>query len=128
MARGLAASNSSQNTEAALLKKFAGQLPFRLGPMTHACVHCGALRFSEERSKENQRAGKGWYLNCCQYGAVTLPLKFMPGVAKEFQKNISTYNNALSFTSLGVQRDEKVMGEKGPYVFRIYGQLSHSIP
>ncbi|KAH9806970.1 hypothetical protein DFH28DRAFT_918300, partial [Melampsora americana] len=79
MAKGLAAINSSQNTEAALVQKFAGQLPFRLGPMTHACEHCGALRFSGERSKENLRLDKELYLNCCQYGAVTLPLKFMPG-------------------------------------------------
>ncbi|KAH9814388.1 hypothetical protein DFH28DRAFT_894906 [Melampsora americana] len=79
MAKGLAASNSSQNTEALLTQKFKGQLPFRLGPMTHPCEHCGALRFSEERRKENIRLGKELYLNCCQYGAVTLPLKFMPG-------------------------------------------------
>ncbi|KAH9816142.1 hypothetical protein DFH28DRAFT_874497, partial [Melampsora americana] len=98
-----------------------------LGPMTHPCAHCGALRFNEERSKDNIRLGKELYLNCCQYGAVTLPLKYME-VAKEFQKNILTYNNTLSFTSLGVNRDEKVMGERGPYVFCIYGQLLHSIP
>ncbi|KAH9809484.1 hypothetical protein DFH28DRAFT_904825 [Melampsora americana] len=79
MPKGLAALNSSQNNEAELCRKFPGQLPFRLGPMTYPCVHCGALRFSEERSKENLRLGKDLYLNCCQYGAVTLPLKFMPG-------------------------------------------------
>ncbi|KAH9807851.1 hypothetical protein DFH28DRAFT_869826, partial [Melampsora americana] len=75
----LAASNSSQNTEAILNSKFDGQLPFWLGPMTHSCDHCGALRFSEERNKENSRLGRELYLNYCQYGAVTLPLKFMPG-------------------------------------------------
>ncbi|KAH9820329.1 hypothetical protein DFH28DRAFT_852883, partial [Melampsora americana] len=118
---GLAASNSSENTETKLNRKFDGQLPFRLGPMTHPCDHCGALRFSKERNKENIRLERELYLNCCQYGAVTLPLKFMPGgplpaellqlytgsddVAKDFQRNISTYNNALAFTSLGVHRD-----------------------
>ncbi|KAH9813284.1 hypothetical protein DFH28DRAFT_897114 [Melampsora americana] len=79
MAKGLAACTSRENTEAELYRKFPGQLPFRLGPMTNPCVHCGALRFSEERSKDNIRLARDLYLNCCQYGAVTLPLKFMPG-------------------------------------------------
>ncbi|KAH9813480.1 hypothetical protein DFH28DRAFT_896461 [Melampsora americana] len=79
MPKGLACFNSSQNTEPLLLKKFEGQLPYRLGEMSHVCYHCGALRWGEERSKENIRSNKELYLNCCQYGAVTLPLKFMPG-------------------------------------------------
>ncbi|KAH9807712.1 hypothetical protein DFH28DRAFT_913105, partial [Melampsora americana] len=122
MPKGLAAPNSSQNNEPALMAKFQGELPYRLGPMNHPCKSCGALRWGEERTKENVRVGTEAYLNCCQYGAVTLPLKDMPDgplpaelmqlytgadeVAKNFQKNITTYNNALSFTSMGVKRDE----------------------
>ncbi|KAH9814081.1 hypothetical protein DFH28DRAFT_895136 [Melampsora americana] len=79
MPKGLACVNSKQNTEPMLMRKFEGQLPYRLGPMDHSCYHCGALRWGEERSKESLRLRKELYLNCCQYGAVTLPLKFMPG-------------------------------------------------
>ncbi|KAH9811757.1 hypothetical protein DFH28DRAFT_900102, partial [Melampsora americana] len=121
MPKGLAAANSSQNTEYELKRKFKDQLPFQLGPMTHPCDHCGALRFSEERSKDNFRLSRNLYLNCCQYGAVTLPLKFMPG---------GPLPPELLELYIGSDdgKDEKVMGESGPYVFRIYGQLSHSIP
>ncbi|KAH9809620.1 hypothetical protein DFH28DRAFT_838524, partial [Melampsora americana] len=119
---GLAAVNNIQNNEAALMAKFHGQLPYRLGPMNHACKNCRALRWGEERNRENIRLGSKWYLNCCQYGAVTLPLHFMPGgplppelmrlytgadsVTKNVQRNITTYNNALSFTSMGIKRDK----------------------
>ncbi|KAH9808796.1 hypothetical protein DFH28DRAFT_907723 [Melampsora americana] len=78
MTRGLAANKRSQNNEAALIAKFQGQLPYRLGPMNHSCQNCGALRWGEERTKENIRINSEAYLNCCQYGAVTLPLKDMP--------------------------------------------------
>ncbi|KAH9813468.1 hypothetical protein DFH28DRAFT_836925, partial [Melampsora americana] len=76
---GLAAINSSQNNEATLMAKFRNQLPHRLGPMNHPCMNCGAMRWAEERTAENIRTGAEKYLNCCQYGAVTLPLRFMPG-------------------------------------------------
>ncbi|KAH9824121.1 hypothetical protein DFH28DRAFT_879213, partial [Melampsora americana] len=79
MARGLAAQNSKQNNKKDLMAKFRGSLPYRLNPMTHSCKNCGALRWSEERTKENIRIDSESYLNCCQYGAVTLPLHYMPG-------------------------------------------------
>lgn len=44
-----------------------------------------------------------------------------------FQINIQKYNNALSFTSLGANIDRSVAGQRGTYVFRISGQLSHLI-
>ncbi|KAH9823006.1 hypothetical protein DFH28DRAFT_862805, partial [Melampsora americana] len=62
---GLAAQNSKHNTEIDLMKKFRGQLPYRLGPMSHCCRNCGALRWGEERTKENIRTGSESYLNCC---------------------------------------------------------------
>ena len=35
--------------------------PFRCGPMSETCQHCGALRFPSEKR------------NCCHNGKVTLP-------------------------------------------------------
>ncbi|EGF99758.1 uncharacterized protein MELLADRAFT_28736, partial [Melampsora larici-populina 98AG31] len=80
------------------------------------------------------------YSNCCQQGSVTLPwgefkgptvpkalLKLYTGKGKEFQDNITHYNNALSFTSLGVKVDQSVTGQKGINTFRVSGQLAHRI-
>lgn len=47
--------------------------------------------------------------------------------AQDFQKNITHYNNALSFTSLGVKVDDSVAGQKGINTFRVSGQLAHRI-
>ncbi len=47
---------------------------------------------------------------------------------KEFQNNIRGYNGALSFTSLGVDLDEKYRNNRtGSYTFRIHGTVVHRI-
>jgi hypothetical protein len=48
-------------------------------------------------------------------------------VGKHFRENLRTYNNVLSFCSLGVQVDESVWGPMGIYTFRIKGTLCHKI-
>ena len=44
--------------------------------------------------------------------------------AKEFRTNITQYNAALAFTSLGVNVNRSIVG-CGPPVFRIQGELRH---
>ncbi|KAH9815568.1 hypothetical protein DFH28DRAFT_869686, partial [Melampsora americana] len=111
----------SENNEVSILQKF-GDLPFRLGPQDHECQHCGALHWGEERTNANIKAGVEIYSTCCQQGSVTLPWGEFEGDtvphelfklytednpdAREFQQNITHYNNALSFTSLGVKVDQ----------------------
>ena len=48
-------------------------------------------------------------------------------VGKNFREHIRTYNNVLSFCSLGVEIDESVTGQRGVYTFRIKGALCHKI-
>ena len=48
-------------------------------------------------------------------------------VGKNFRDNIRTYNNVLSFCSVGVKIDESVWGQKGIYTFHIKGTLCHRI-
>jgi len=48
-------------------------------------------------------------------------------VGKNFRDNLRTYNNVLSFCSLGVEVDESVWGPMGVYVFRIKGALYHKL-
>jgi len=45
----------------------------------------------------------------------------------QFRHNIRNYNNAFSFSSLGVKIDQSVYGRQGIYIFRIQGQLCHYI-
>ena len=48
-------------------------------------------------------------------------------VGNSFRRNIRNYNNALAFSSLGVQIDQSVAGQSGIYTFRIQGELVHRI-
>ncbi|EGG13209.1 uncharacterized protein MELLADRAFT_58373 [Melampsora larici-populina 98AG31] len=141
---GLAVPTVLDNTEASLLNRFPGELPYYLGRMNHVCMHCKALRWGQERTKENVRNREEKYMNCCQYGDLKLPMADFDGPplpddlfelftssskdAKEFQQNITSYNNAMSFSSLGAKQDHSVMGQKGVGTFKISGQLSHKIP
>ncbi|EGF99940.1 uncharacterized protein MELLADRAFT_39963 [Melampsora larici-populina 98AG31] len=130
---------SNENNQATILGKFQ-DLPYRLGEQNHECQHCGALRWGEERTKLKSKHQEETYSNCCQQGSVTLPwgefegptlpdslLKLYTGEDKEFQDNITHYNNTLSFTSLGVKVDQSVAGQKGINTFRVSGQLAHRI-
>ncbi|EGG07563.1 uncharacterized protein MELLADRAFT_62309 [Melampsora larici-populina 98AG31] len=42
-------------------------------------------------------------------------------------REITHYNNTLSFTSLGVKVNQSVAGQKGIHTFQLSGQLAHQI-
>ncbi|KAG2738560.1 hypothetical protein P692DRAFT_20676686, partial [Suillus brevipes Sb2] len=104
--------------------------------MNVACPNCNAYHWMGERlaasSKRNPKFG-----SCCDSGQVQLPslveppqqlkglLQNMVPDAVEFRKNIRRYNAALAFTSLGVQVDQSVNNGRGPYIYRIHGELYH---
>jgi hypothetical protein len=46
---------------------------------------------------------------------------------RHFRKNIRAYNNALSFTSLGIKLDLSLNGRDGSRCFKIGGQLVHDL-
>ncbi|EGG02086.1 uncharacterized protein MELLADRAFT_66624 [Melampsora larici-populina 98AG31] len=140
---GPAAITEHDNTESKLLERFKGALPHKLGPANITCQYCFAYRWSEERTKAHQKSNSRIFQNCCKKGDVTLPLAYFEEallpqplmdlytgtdtVAQEFQTNIATYNNLVSFASLGAKIDNSVNGQKGTYTFRINGQLNHNI-
>jgi len=87
---------------------------------------------------------------CCAKGAVTLPIandtpeqlcilltetcvnakgkRVWTDRTAHFQQNIRSYNNAMSFTSLGPKIDRAItMNGAGVYTFRIQGALHHSM-
>lgn len=108
-----------------------------LGPMDDVCPDCGALHFKDERLKKKVD-DKFRFGVCCKSGKVDLPLtkrppellwKLLTGAHPQsnlFFENIRRYNIALSFTSLGVDKDlTGEQGAGGPYVFKIMGELRH---
>jgi hypothetical protein len=104
--------------------------------MDVSCPHCGALHWKDEKIANSPIRAPS-FGSCCDYGKVVLPdLKQPPEPlqrfflgddtqSKEFQKNIAQYNNALSFTSLGVKEDRSINNSGGPPVFHICGDLCH---
>ena len=89
---------------------------------------------------------------CCSNGSVTLPIvNDTPELIRvlltdthvnangkvvwtdrtaHFQQNIRSYNNAVSFTSLGAKLDRAItdtMNAAGIYTFRIQGALHHTM-
>ncbi|KAH9857118.1 hypothetical protein C2E23DRAFT_686252, partial [Lenzites betulinus] len=109
--------------------------PHDLGRMDTYCVHCDAAHWLAERLSDSS-ASRPLFGFCCDKGQVSLlPLPEPPlslrtlltgntPQAQEFRTNIRQYNAAFAFTSLGVNIDESVSG-RGPYVFRIHGELCH---
>ncbi|GKF53833.1 hypothetical protein Tco_0160743 [Tanacetum coccineum] len=72
------------------------------------------------------------YSKCCHGGRVILPAppdypQYIKPLYKNphFMNNIRAYNQMFSMTSLGANVDNSINNGKGPYVFRISGQLYH---
>src|SRR5437762_8692622 len=116
-----------------------------------SCPHCNALHWIEERTEKSTKRNPEFSM-CCSKGAVTLPIAndtpeslrilltetrvnangkvVWTERTKHFQENIRSYNNAISFTSLGAKLDRAItdtMNAAGVYTFRIQGALYHSM-
>ena len=103
--------------------------------MNISCPFCNALHWLDERVSSTS-IDRPEFGMCCGHGKVKLPPLRVPPLplynlftdntlsAKEFRTNITQYNAALAFTSLGVNVDRSIVG-RGPPVFRIQGELRH---
>ncbi|XP_021985268.2 uncharacterized protein LOC110881257 [Helianthus annuus] len=87
-----------------------------------------------ERVVHWSRAEHPCYTQCCKLGIVRLSFPIQPpSVIKQlfeesnFLENIRAYNSMFSMTSFGADIDETVNDGRGPYVFKISGQVSHWI-
>ena len=101
--------------------------------MNVLCPECYAFHFC------NEQAFNGHFGTCCDGGQVQLPLLSNPprvlsglyegddAAANEFRANITQYNAALAFTSLGVDELDYSINHYGSrnWVFRIHGNLYH---
>ena len=104
--------------------------------MDIACPHCGALHWLAEKLAASSKCLPKFGM-CCIEGKVQLPaLEALPEPLQQllttgghnvttFWDEIWKYNQALAFTSLGVNEDHSVNQGWGPPVFRIFGKLCH---
>ncbi|GKD55562.1 hypothetical protein Tco_1288949 [Tanacetum coccineum] len=103
-----------------------------IGRCEHSCEYRGALFWYEERLKSVGNNTRPKYGRCCKGGQVVLrTYQIYPDYIKllmndrHFMENIRAYNQMFSMTSLGAHIDESVNNGRGPYVFKISGQLYH---
>ncbi|KAL3643572.1 hypothetical protein CASFOL_014387 [Castilleja foliolosa] len=104
------------------------------GDCEFSCEYCGALFWFAERISRGPLHSRPRYTHCCKGGAVRLPFALYPPASLKllfedlnFMENIRAYNNMFSMTSFGARIDDAVNDGRGPYVFKISGQVSHWI-
>lgn len=106
----------------------------RFGPCNCICSHCHALFWYEERLSSSTRSSGPLYHRCCMGGKVRLllPRVYPPYIQQlftdpHFLAHIRAYNQMFSMTSLGANIDDSVNVGRGPYVFKVSGQIYHQI-
>ncbi|KAL3640531.1 hypothetical protein CASFOL_015499 [Castilleja foliolosa] len=112
----------------------SASLYFDDGDCEYICEHCSALFWFAERIVHRSLYNRPRYTHCCKNGVVRLPLPLSPpSVIRDlfedsnFMENVRAYNNMFSMTSFGARIDEAVNDGRGPYVFKVSGQVSHWI-
>ena len=103
-----------------------------MGRCEQVCHHCKARFWYDEKISSSRRRPE--YHKCCNGGKVKLDApKPCPPYVKElftdrhFMENICAYNQMFAMTSLGAEIDTSINMGRGPYVFKISGQIYHRI-
>jgi len=72
------------------------------------------------------------YSQCCKLGSVVLPQPLYPPPYlanlvedRHFMDNIRSYNSLFAMTSFGAKIDSHINDGRGPYTFKISGQVCH---
>ncbi|KAL3636557.1 hypothetical protein CASFOL_018856 [Castilleja foliolosa] len=104
------------------------------GDCEFVCEYCNAFFWFAERITRGPSRSRPRYTHCCKGGIVRLPFPLYPPVAlkvlfddPQFMDNVRAYNNMFSMTSFGARIDDAVNDGRGPYVFKVSGQVSHWI-
>jgi len=138
MNRRIALTNTN-TTNAARMQEYdtSTVIHHQLGAMDVECLRCRALHWMEEKVAGGVHAPI--FSTCCAKGKVKLPSIAQPPMpllalltsedsqSREFRRNIRRYNSILAFTSMGAKIDERVVGTRGVYSFRIQGEMYHRI-
>nr|GFB70652.1 helitron helicase-like domain-containing protein [Tanacetum cinerariifolium] len=105
-----------------------------LGNCDQVCRHCGCLFWYNERLKGTHYAKQADYHLCCGGGQIYMPPTPNPPafiqqllMNSHFIEHIQAYNQMFAMTSFGAKIDDSVNKGRGPYVFKILGQIYHWI-
>ncbi|GKA82950.1 DNA helicase, partial [Tanacetum coccineum] len=105
-----------------------------LGNYDQQCQHCGCLFWYNERIRNNNYGRRVEYHLCCGGGKIYIPLIPDPPIFiqlllrnSHFMEHIRAYNQMFAMTSFGAKVDDSVNKGKGPYVFKVSGQIYHWI-
>ncbi|GJU87513.1 DNA helicase [Tanacetum coccineum] len=105
-----------------------------LGDCNQQCRHCGCLFWYNERVKSNNYGRRAEYHLCCGGGKIYMPpLPDPPLFVQQlltnahFMEHIRAYNQMFAMTSFGEKVDSSVNTGRGPYVFKVSGQIYHWI-
>ncbi|GKB83788.1 DNA helicase, partial [Tanacetum coccineum] len=105
-----------------------------LGDCDQQCHHCGCLFWYGERIRNNNYARRVEYHLCCGGGKIYMrptpdPPIFIQQLLTNthFMEHIRAYNQMFAMTSFGAKVDDSVNSGKGPYVFKVSGQIYHWI-
>nr|GEZ47201.1 DNA helicase [Tanacetum cinerariifolium] len=98
------------------------------------CQHCGAAFWFGKRLKGHSNYRKPKYHLCCGGGGIQMqpnedPPEYFKNLLqnKHFMENIRAYNQMLAMTSFEAKIDESINHGRGPYVFKVSGQVYHWI-
>lgn len=102
---------------------------------TTVCPFCKAKMWMEEKVRSSSMRQPKFSI-CCSGKFKLRPYNIPPtwlidlvsgnsAESREFKKNIRSYNNALSFTSVGAKIDERLLSTGGIYTFRLHGEFYH---
>ncbi|GJW62962.1 DNA helicase [Tanacetum coccineum] len=104
------------------------------GDCTQRCRYCGASFWYGERLKGRSHGQRVEYHLCCSDERIYMQQPpEPPGYIKQlfqnkhFMENIRAYNQMFAMTSFGAKIDESINAGKGPYVFKVSGQVYHWI-
>lgn len=106
-----------------------------LGDCDQRCPYCNAVFWLGERLMSNALlSGPPQYRLCCGGGKVFMPpeldppeyIKYLLGQTT-FMENIQVYNQMFAMTSLSATVDNTINNGRGPYVFKVFGQIYHRI-
>ncbi|GJX94365.1 DNA helicase [Tanacetum coccineum] len=105
-----------------------------LGDCDQQCRHCGCLFWYNERLKDSYYTKEAKYHLCCGGGQIYMPPipdppAFIQQLFKnnQFMEHIRAYNQMFAMTSFVAKIDHSVNKRRGPYVFKISGQIYHWI-
>ncbi|GJY78715.1 DNA helicase [Tanacetum coccineum] len=105
-----------------------------LGDPDQCCRYCGASFWYGEWLKGHSHNQRPEYHLCCGGGDIHMqrpcePPEYIKSLFgnKHFMETIRAYNQMFLMTSFGAKIDESTNNGRGPYVFKVSGQVYHWI-